>query len=158
MRYDGIVVGGGPAGMFAAIIAARRGARVLLLEKNNRLGKKLLITGKGRCNVTNDCSEQEVLQNIPRNGRFLYSAMTACPPSAVMRFFEEQGCALKTERGNRVFPVTDRAQSILECLESELRKQNVTVRTEKVRAVLDENKQQRHIRGGMATRKKYKGE
>lgn len=139
MRYDGIVVGGGPAGMFAAIIAARRGASVLLLEKNSRLGKKLLITGKGRCNVTNDCTEQEVLQNIPRNGRFLYSAMTACPPSVVMRFFEEQGCALKTERGNRVFPITDRSQSVLDCLERELRKQNVTVRTESVRAVLRDN-------------------
>ena len=138
MRYDGIVVGGGPAGMFAAIIAARRGARVLLLEKNNRLGKKLLITGKGRCNVTNDCPEQEVLQNIPRNGRFLYSALTACPPSTVMRFFEELGCALKTERGNRVFPVTDRSQSVLDALERELRKQNITVRTETVCAVLQE--------------------
>ena len=80
MIYDGIVVGGGPAGMFAAITAARQGARVLLLEKNDRLGKKLLITGKGRCNVTNDCSAHEVLQNIPRNGRFLYSAMAAFPP------------------------------------------------------------------------------
>ena len=139
MRYDGIVVGGGPAGMFAAIVAARRGERVLLLEKNNRLGKKLLITGKGRCNVTNDCTEQEALQNIPRNGRFLYSAMTACPPSAVMRFFEEQGCALKTERGNRVFPVTDRSQSVLDCLERELHNQKVTVRTECVRTILQEN-------------------
>ena len=76
-NWDGIVIGGGPAGMFAAITAAQAGARVLLLERNDRLGKKLLITGKGRCNVTNDCSAQEVLQNIPRNGRFLYSAMTA---------------------------------------------------------------------------------
>jgi len=139
MCYDGIVVGGGPAGMFAAITAARRGAKVLLLEKNNRLGRKLLITGKGRCNVTNDCTDQEVLQNVPRNGRFLYSAMTACPPSSVMRFFAEQGCALKTERGNRVFPVTDRSQSILECLERELHKQNVTVKTERVRGVLQED-------------------
>ncbi len=137
--YDGIVVGGGPAGMFAAIIAARRGARVLLLEKNNRLGKKLLITGKGRCNVTNDCSEQETLQNIPRNGRFLYSAMTACPPATVMDFFREHGCPLKTERGNRVFPVSDRSQSILDCLERELRNQGVTVKTEKVLGVLQEN-------------------
>lgn len=139
ISYDGIVVGGGPAGMFAAITAARRGARVLLLEKNNRLGKKLLITGKGRCNVTNDCTEQEVLQNIPRNGRFLYSAMTACPPSAVMRFFQELGCPLKTERGNRVFPVTDRAQSVLDCLERELRNQNVTVKTQRVQRILQEN-------------------
>ena len=138
-NYDGIVVGGGPAGMFAAITAARRGARVLLLEKNNRLGKKLLITGKGRCNVTNDCTDQEVLQNIPRNGRFLYSAMAACSPAAVMNFFEEYGCALKTERGNRVFPITDRAQTVLDCLERELQNQNVTIKTERVQSILHEN-------------------
>ena len=74
MTYDGIVIGGGAAGMFAAVMAARQGAKVLLIEKNDRLGKKLLITGKGRCNVTNDCGAQEVLQNTPRNGRFLFSA------------------------------------------------------------------------------------
>ena len=137
--FDGVVIGGGAAGMFAAIHAARMGQKVLLLEKNDRLGKKLLITGKGRCNVTNDCTEQEVLQNIPRNGRFLYSAMTACPPSAVMRFFQELGCPLKTERGNRVFPVTDRSQSVLDCLERELRNQNVTVKTQRVQRILQEN-------------------
>ena len=96
MKYDGIVIGGGPAGMFAAITAARQGRRVLLLERNDRLGRKLLITGKGRCNVTNDCSGQEVLQNIPHNGRFLYSAMTAFPPSETMAFFRQCGCELKT--------------------------------------------------------------
>ena len=112
MMYDGIVIGGGPAGMFAAITAAKRGQKVLLLERNDRLGKKLLITGKGRCNVTNDCTAQDVLQNTPRNGRFLYSAMTAFPPEKVKQFFEERGCALKTERGNRVFPVTDKAMSV----------------------------------------------
>ena len=127
MRYDGIVIGGGPAGMFAAITAASRGCRVLLLEKNDRLGKKLLITGKGRCNVTNNCTAQEVLQNTPRNGRFLYSAMTAFPPEKTMAFFEAHGCPLKTERGNRVFPVTDRSQSILDCLRGELRRLKVTV-------------------------------
>ena len=91
MKFDGIVIGGGPAGMFAAITAAENGQKVLLLERNDRLGKKLLITGKGRCNVTNDCSEQEVLQNTPRNGRFLYSAMTAFPPVRAKQFFEENG-------------------------------------------------------------------
>jgi len=136
MNYDGIVIGGGPAGMFAAITAAQRGARVLLLERNDRLGKKLLITGKGRCNVTNDCSMQEVLQNTPRNGRFLYSAMTAFPPEKTKAFFEERGCALKTERGNRVFPVSDKAMSILDCLQRELRRQNVTVKTARVREIL----------------------
>ena len=139
MSYDGIIIGGGPAGMFAAITAANRGARVLLLEKNDRLGKKLLITGKGRCNVTNNCTAQEVLQNTPRNGRFLYSAMTAFPPEKTMAFFEGNGCVLKTERGNRVFPVTDRSQSILECLQNQLRRSGVTVRTARVKSILTED-------------------
>ena len=139
MTYDGIIIGGGPAGMFAAITAAQRGAKVLLLEKNDRLGKKLLITGKGRCNVTNNCTSQEVLQNTPRNGRFLYSAMTAFPPEKIMTFLEENGCALKTERGNRVFPITDRSQSVLECLTAQLRKYKVTVQTAKVKSILTED-------------------
>ena len=139
MKYDGIVIGGGPAGMFAAINAAERGSRVLLLEKNDRLGKKLLITGKGRCNVTNNCDEREVLQNIPRNGRFLFSAMAAYPPEKVISFFEKNGCALKTERGNRVFPVSDKAQSVLDCLRDQLRRNKVTVQTAKVKSILTEN-------------------
>ena len=139
MKYDGIVIGGGPAGMFAAITAAKLGKRVLLLERNDRLGKKLLITGKGRCNVTNDCSAQEVLQNTPHNGRFLYSAMTAFPPSETMKFFRQCGCELKTERGNRVFPVTDKSQTILDCLTKELRRCGVTVKTDRVRRILSEN-------------------
>lgn len=138
MQYDGIVIGGGPAGMFAAITAANRGQKVLLLERNDRLGKKLLITGKGRCNVTNDCSGQEVLQNTPRNGKFLYSAMNAFPPEKAMAFFEENGCALKTERGNRVFPVTDKSQSVLECLQKELRRQQVVVKTARVKEIITE--------------------
>ncbi len=132
MRFDGIVIGGGPAGMLAAITAARQGSRVLLLEKNDRLGKKLLITGKGRCNVTNHCAPQEVLQNTPRNGRFLYSAMEAFPPEQVMEFFQENGCPLKTERGNRVFPVSDKSLSVLDCLKQQLRIAGVTVKTGKV--------------------------
>ena len=136
MKYDGIVIGGGPAGMFAAITAARRGKKVLLLERNDRLGKKLLITGKGRCNVTNDCDANEILRNIPRNGRFLFSAMAACPPDRVKQFFEESGCPLKTERGNRVFPVSDRSQSVLDALQKELRRSGVTVRTGRVTDIL----------------------
>ena len=114
MAFDCIVIGGGPAGMIAAITAARAGKNVVLLEKNDRLGKKLLITGKGRCNVTNNCTADEVLKNTPRNGKFLFSAMAAFPPSMAMEFFEDAGCALKTERGNRVFPTTDRSQTVLE--------------------------------------------
>ena len=139
MQYDGIIIGGGPAGMFAAITAAQQGARVLLLERNDRLGKKLLITGKGRCNVTNDCTAQEVLLNTPRNGRFLFSAMTAFPPEKVKAFFEQRGCHLKTERGNRVFPVTDRSQSILDCLQQELRRLKMPVKTARVKHILTEN-------------------
>ena len=136
MTYDGIVIGGGPAGMFAAITAAKRGQRVLLLERNDRLGKKLLITGKGRCNVTNNCSVEEVLRNVPRNGRFLYSALNACPPNFVMDFFATAGCQLKTERGNRVFPVSDRSQSVLEALQREMRRAGVEIRTDRVQNVL----------------------
>ena len=138
MSYDVIVIGGGAAGMFAAIAAARQGKQVLLLEKNGRMGKKLLITGKGRCNVTNDCTAQEVLQNTPRNGRFLFSVMTAFPPEKAKAFFEENGCPLKTERGNRVFPVSDRAQSILDCLESQLRKNRVKITAARVTRIRTE--------------------
>ena len=136
MNYDGIIIGGGPAGMFAAITAAQRGQKVLLLERNDRLGKKLLITGKGRCNVTNDCTAQEVLQNTPRNGRFLFSALAAFPPEKAMAFFESHGCALKTERGNRVFPVSDKAVSVLDCLRNELNRQKVTVKTARVKEII----------------------
>ena len=136
MVYDGVVIGGGPAGMFAAITAAQQGMKVLLLEKNDRLGKKLLITGKGRCNVTNFCDAAEVLQNVPHNGRFLYSAMGAFPPQKIMDFFSKNGCELKVERGNRVFPVSDRAASILDCLKDGLRKSGVTVRTSTVKNLI----------------------
>lgn len=131
MSYDGIIIGGGPAGMLASIISAQQGAHVLLLERNERLGKKLLITGKGRCNVTNHCSAQEVLQNIPRNGRFLYSAMENYPPSSIMEFLESHGCQLKVERGNRVFPVTDKSSSVLECLRNAMHRSGVQIRTER---------------------------
>lgn len=135
MSADVCVIGGGPAGMFAAITAAQFGQKVLLLEKNGRLGKKLLITGKGRCNVTNDCNAEQVLQNTPRNGRFLYSAMSAYPPEQVMSFFEGAGCPLKTERGNRVFPESDRSQSVLDALQRQLKESGVEICTGKVNAI-----------------------
>lgn len=140
MIYDGIVIGGGPAGMLASIVAAQQGAKVLLLERNDRLGKKLLITGKGRCNVTNSCTAQEVLLNIPRNGRFLYSAMENYPPASIMEFLENSGCKLKVERGNRVFPVTDKSSSVLEALRNQMHRSGVQVRTARVQEILtDEN-------------------
>lgn len=127
--------------MFAAIQAANRGYKVALIEKNGRLGKKLLITGKGRCNVTNACSAEEVLQNIPRNSRFLYSAMKTFPPERVVSFFGQHGCMLKTERGNRVFPASDKSQSVLDCLKSELQRLGVCVITANVQRILTgENK------------------
>ena len=132
---DVIVIGGGPAGMMAAITAAEAGRKVLLLEKNDRLGKKLLITGKGRCNVTNDCSAEEILRNTPRNSKFLFSAMAAFPPEKTMAFFRDQGCSLKTERGNRVFPESDRSQSVLDALVRSMKHAGVTVKTARVRAI-----------------------
>jgi len=134
-KYDVIVIGGGPAGMFAAICAAKHGAKVLLLEGNSRLGKKLLITGKGRCNVTNNCSVEEVLQNVPRNGRFLYGALNAFPPDKVISYFEENGCPLKTERGNRVFPVSDKSQTILDCLSRGLKASCVEICYDRVASI-----------------------
>lgn len=137
--FDGIVIGGGPAGMFASILAAQQGNMVLLLERNERLGKKLLITGKGRCNVTNACSAQEVLQNIPRNGRFLYSAMENYPPAQIMDFFESHGCKLKVERGNRVFPVTDKSSSVLECLRNVMHRSGVHISNERALDILTDD-------------------
>ena len=151
IHYDGIVIGGGPAGMFAAITAARKGQKVLLLEQNDRLGKKLLITGKGRCNVTNNCPVDEVLKNVPRNGRFLYSALNAFPPERIMDFFATAGCQLKTERGNRVFPVSDRSQSVLEALQREMHRAGVEIRTDRVRQIETKDGAVFGVRGKNAT-------
>ena len=125
MMNDVVVIGGGAAGMFAAVQCAKNGLRVLLVEKNDRLGKKLAITGKGRCNVTNACSAEEVLKNVPRNPRFLYSSVYSFPPERVMAFFEENGCSLKVERGNRVFPVSDHSTDVIAVLERCLKRYNV---------------------------------
>lgn len=117
--------------MMAAITAARRGAGVTLLEPNERLGKKLNITGKGRCNVTNDCDQETLMANIPGNGRFLYSALTRFTPQDAMAFFEALGVPLKVERGNRVFPVSDRSFDISGALERELRRLRVRILRER---------------------------
>ena len=127
MKYDVVVIGGGPAGMMAAIAAAEYGAQVCLLEPNERLGKKLNITGKGRCNVTNNCSIEELLQNVPCNGRFLYSAFSGYDTADVIAFFEMLGVPMKTERGNRVFPVSDRAFDISGALEKYMKQLGIRV-------------------------------
>ena len=111
-----VVIGGGAAGLMAAGTAAEVGAHVTLLEKNEKVGRKLFITGKGRCNVCNNCDTQQVLENVPVNPRFLYSALGGFGPADVMAFFEAHGVPLKTERGGRVFPVSDRAADIIDAL------------------------------------------
>lgn len=110
------IVGGGAAGLFAAAELLRSGVNVTIFEHKNETGKKLLITGKGRCNLTNDCTPEEFLAEVTRNPRFLMSAIHRCPPSYVMRFFEEHGLPLKTERGRRVFPVSDKAKDVVNVL------------------------------------------
>lgn len=110
------VIGAGAAGLMAASAAAQAGAQVVLFEKNAKVGRKIMITGKGRCNVTNDCDVPGVLANIPVNPRFLYSALGKCSPADIMAFFEGLGVPLKTERGNRVFPVSDKALDIVDAL------------------------------------------
>ena len=122
-----VVVGAGPAGMMAAITAAKLGARVTLLEKNDRVGKKLRITGKGRCNVTNDCSVQDFLSNVPTNPRFLYTALSKFSIDDVKSFFEDAGVPLKVERGNRVFPVSDKAADVVSAMLNECKKAGVQV-------------------------------
>ena len=134
-RYDLIVVGGGAAGMMAAITAARLGTDVCLVERNPKVGRKLYITGKGRCNVTNHCSPQELLSATPRNGKFLYSAAERTPPSWVEEFFAALGVPLKVERGNRMFPVSDRAADIIDALFRELRRLGVPILQGRVSAL-----------------------
>ena len=123
-----IVAGGGAAGMMAAVAAARRGAAVLLLERNEKLGKKVYITGKGRCNVTNACEAEDFLNQIVSNKKFMYSSFYHFDNQAVMAFFEETGCPLKVERGNRVFPVSDHSSDVIRALTKTLEKLNVDIR------------------------------
>ena len=135
-KFDAVIVGGGAAGMMAAITAAERGKAVLLLEKNDKLGRKIRITGKGRCNVTNNCEPRTVIESTPGNGRFLFSAVQAFAPEDTMRFFEELGVPLKTERGNRVFPVSDNAHDIADAMARRLKALKVPVVQGCVRRVL----------------------
>lgn len=140
-KYDVIIIGGGAAGMFAAVTASSSGHKVLLLEKNKRLGIKLSITGKGRCNVTNNCTVNEVLHNIPRNSRFLFSVMDRYTPEDIIQFFEAHNVPLKTERGNRVFPVSDSARDIVKALTDALESSGTTVIKETVKELLVEDNQ-----------------
>lgn len=120
-----VVAGGGAAGMMSALTARRQGAEVTLLERNPKVGRKLYLTGKGRCNLTNHCETAEFLRHIPGNSRFLYSALSAFPPSAAEDFFQDLGVPLKVERGGRVFPVSDKASDVVDALYFALRRTGV---------------------------------
>ena len=135
-QSDVLVVGGGGAGCMAALTAAEQGASVTLLERNGRIGRKLYITGKGRCNLTNHCSVQECLANVPHNARFLTSALTQFPPESVMETFERLGVPLKIERGKRVFPQSDRAADVIDALFQALRKLKVKIIQEQAVALV----------------------
>ncbi|RID86523.1 NAD(P)/FAD-dependent oxidoreductase [Peribacillus asahii] len=127
MKYDVIVIGGGPSGLMAAIAAGEKGARVLLVDKGEKLGRKLAISGGGRCNVTNRLSIDEIIQHIPGNGRFLYSAFSEFNNEDIIQFFEKLGVQLKEEDHGRMFPVNDKAQSVVDALLTRLNQLNVTI-------------------------------
>ena len=122
-----IVIGGGAGGMMAAIAAAEQGHHVILLEKNEKLGKKIYITGKGRCNVTNDCDMEELFDNVVTNSKFLYSAFYTFDNQRMKEYLEEDGCRLKVERGNRVFPVSDHASDVIGALKRRMNRLGVQV-------------------------------
>lgn len=120
-----VIIGAGPAGMTAAYSASQRGIDVVLVEKNERVGRKLLITGKGRCNITNNCEIEELIENVNTNGKFLYSAFYTFTNDAVMEMFENLGVRLKTERGNRVFPESDRAMDVVDAMSRLIKRKNI---------------------------------
>ena len=126
-----VIIGAGPAGMTAAYSASQNGIDVVLVEKNERVGRKLLITGKGRCNITNNCEVEELIANVNTNGKFLYSAFYTFTNDAVMEMFESLGVRLKTERGNRVFPESDRAMDVVDAMSRLIKRKNIKLVTGK---------------------------
>ncbi len=128
MNKKVVVIGAGAAGLLAAAVAAENGADVTVIEKNARPGRKLNITGKGRCNITNNCDIDGLMQNIPRNARFMYSAFSSFSPQDMMNLLESQGVAVKTERGSRVFPVSDRASDVTDALVSYMRRAGARIK------------------------------
>ena len=138
-QTDLVVIGGGPAGMMCAYQAAERRVKTVLLDPNDKLGRKLRITGKGRCNLTNACDVKTVMANIPGDGRFLYSALNRFSPADTMAFFESKGLSLKTERGNRVFPQSDNANDVAATMAYLCRKAGVTVLKTEARQIVAKN-------------------
>lgn len=139
LSADAVIIGGGAAGMMCSLVAAQRGLDVILLEPNRMLGRKVRITGKGRCNVTNNCDIKDFLDNIPGDGRFLYSALSKFSPRDTMRFFESLGLPLKTERGNRVFPVSDNANDVAGTLTRNIERSGVQRIRESAEHIIYEN-------------------
>ena len=143
-----IVIGGGPAGMMAAITSAENGDKVVLVEKMERLGRKLLITGKGRCNITSSLPMEEFMQNVPGNGKFLYSCFKNYTNKDIIQFLKKEGLEVKEERGNRVFPITDKSLDVLNCFEKRLKELNVECRkNEKVEEILVDGKENKKVVG-----------
>lgn len=137
-NYDVIIVGGGAAGCVAAGYAAQNGKSVLILERNRRPARKILVTGKGRCNVTNNCEPEEFFRHVRSNPRFLYGALNRFTPKSTMELFENLGVPLKTERGRRVFPVSDRALDIADALQLFIKNKNVEVKQKRAEELVFE--------------------
>ncbi len=138
-KADLVVIGGGPGGMLCAIRAAERGKRVVILDGNRRLGRKLRITGKGRCNLTNDCDVKTMMQNIPGDGRFLYSALSRFGPAETQEYFTSLGVPLKVERGSRVFPISDKADDVADALVRRLGELGVRILRTRATGIVTEN-------------------
>ncbi len=145
MKPEIIVIGAGPAGMMSAYFAASNGANVTVIEKNDRPGRKLLLTGKGRCNVTNNCDNDELVRNTAKNGRFLYSAFSSFSTADTISFFESEGVPLKTERGKRVFPVSDKSSDINNALIGACKNKNVKFLKGNVNGICAENGKVRYV-------------
>lgn len=139
MKCDRLIIGGGAAGLFCAVQAAWLGEEVIVVEHGKKCGQKLLITGKGRCNVTNNCDVQTVMKNIPRNPKFMFSALSRFSPEDTMAFFESLGVPLKTERGNRVFPESDRAEDIRTALVNACKDAGVRIVRDEITEIITEN-------------------
>ncbi|MDQ0208198.1 BaiN/RdsA family NAD(P)/FAD-dependent oxidoreductase [Alkalicoccobacillus murimartini] len=135
--YDVIVIGGGPSGLMASVAAAENGARVLLIDKGNKLGRKLAISGGGRCNVTNRMERKELIEHIPGNGKFMHSPFATFDNEDIIRFFEDLGIELKQEDRGRMFPVNDKAQTVVDTLLRRIRELNVTIWTDSAVKTID---------------------
>lgn len=136
-----VVCGGGAAGLMAAITAANNKNEVILIEKNEKCARKVMITGKGRCNVTNNCDKETLIKNTLRNPKFLYSAFNAFDSNSTMEFFEQNGVTLKTERGNRVFPISDKASDIVDALVKTAKKSGVKIINDTILKIIKENEE-----------------